>query len=305
VSRSPVTKLIRNLLSHSVRDLFRYKSFFLLIFVLILADRLLQRITAPYRAGFQLPAMRTLSLELAAFVFNHLPGLLLQWLFDVRSLALGVILFLFKQLISMWPTSDMRRMHRQERKGFGLLSSLAAIGGRQVVWDALAVGSTVFVVGAWIAIAYTIGWLVWSAAPTAMALAVFGGLAFLAFPTAMAGFSFSSKLAVLSQGGFGEKLRLFFKLFVDRRVVIASWLFFMARVIIELVFVVILPLIILLTLDLFWLRVILAGIIATPFYSFLKMATFKFFLVLYEPFPLVRQEYAAYYAAGELSDPAG
>jgi hypothetical protein len=287
--------LIRILLNHSVRDLFKYKSFFLLIFVLIIADRLLRYLTAPYRAGVQVPEIRTLSLEAARFVFVDLPGWAWPWLFDIRLLLLMVGLFFFKQLISMWPSSDMRRMHRLERGGFGLLSSLIAIQGRQVVWDAAAVGSIVLVVGAWTVVSYLIGLLIWQAVPSALPLLVFGGLAALSAPIAMAGFSFSSKLAVLSKGRFGEKLSLFFKLFTDKRVFIAAWLFFLARIVIELLFVVIVPVAIILTLDIFWLRILLAGLIATPLYSFLKMASFKFFLQLFRPFPLVRAEYQDYY----------
>jgi len=114
-------------------------------------------------------------------------------------------------------------------------------------------------------------------------------------PLAMAGFSFSSKLAVISKGRFGEKLRLYFQLFLSRAVFVPSWIFFALRLVIELLFVIILPLIILLVIDVYWIRIPLATLIATPVYSYLKMASFKFFLEVYGAFPLVAQEYREYY----------
>ena len=54
--------------------------------------------------------------QLAVYVFETLPGLLLDILTDYRTLLVAAALFFLKQLISMWPSSDMRRMHRLERK---------------------------------------------------------------------------------------------------------------------------------------------------------------------------------------------
>ncbi len=47
--------------------------------------------------------------------------------------------------------------------------------------------------------------------------------------------------------------------------------------------------------DNFWLRIAVASLSATPVYSLLKMASFKFFLEVYKPFPLVHAEYRSYY----------
>ena len=121
------------------------------------------------------------------------------------------------------------------------------------------------------------------------------GLSALILPITMAGFSFSSKLAVISKGSFKEKLALFFQLLIKRRVLVGAWLFFLFRIAVETVFVVILPLLILWTMDNAIIRITIAGLIATPFYSFLKMASFKFFLFIYQPYPLVAEEYASYY----------
>ncbi len=80
-----------------------------------------------------------------------------------------------------------------------------------------------------------------------------------------------------------------------------SWIFFCLRILLELIFVVILPLIILFVVDIVWVRVPLATLIATPVYSYLKMASFKFFLHVYGSFPLVRHEFKQYYGGEEHS----
>ena len=288
-------KLIELLFNQSLRDLFKYKSFFLLIFVLILADRLLKTASKSIQAVIDLPEIDSLGIQVANYVFNHLLQDILTQLTNWRTLLIVVLLFLLKQLISMWPSSDMRRMHRLERERFGLIASLVAIHGKQVVWDAIAVGTAVGVTGVWILFSWLLGYLYWSVEPGTMALMLTAGLSALILPITMAGFSFSSKLAVISKGSFKEKLALFFQLLIKRRVLVGAWLFFLFRIAVETVFVVILPLLILWTMDNAIIRITIAGLIATPFYSFLKMASFKFFLFIYQPYPLVAEEYASYY----------
>ena len=292
-------ELLRLLLVDSARDLFRYKSFFLLIFVLILADRVLTKTVRMDRTAILPPDLRAAGLESARYVFEDLPGTVLSLLTDHRTFLAAAGLFLLKQLISMWPSSDMRRMHRSERSGFGLIGSLAALKWRQVAWDAFAVGSICAATGIWSAAAFAVCRSLWVGAQTAWPLLLLAVLIGLFLPVAMAGFSFSSKLAVLYRGRFGEKLVLFFRLFTDLRFLLRSWLFFLARIAVESVFVAAIPAIVLLSVDIFWLRILVAGLLATPVYSYLKMATFKFFLAIYSDTELVRQEYAAYYAAGD------
>jgi len=53
--------------------------------------------------------------------------------------------------------------------------------------------------------------------------------------------------------------------------------------------------VVILLMDVFWIRILTASLLATPVYSYLKMASFKFFLEMYRPFPLVQQEYETYY----------
>ncbi len=290
-------RLVRPLLVDSLRDLFRYKSFFLLIFALILADRVLKKTVAVDRSALRLPNLAEAGLHTARVVFEEMPETLFTLLTDYRTFLALAGLFLLKQLISMWPSSDMRRMHRRERSGFGLLASLAAIRWEQVAWDALAVGSICAVTGLWCLAAFLLCRSLWIEAQTLGPLLLFGGLVGLFLPISMAGFSFSSKLAVIQRGGFGEKLALFFRLLTDIRFLLRAWLFFLFRIAVESVFVVAIPAAVLLLVELFWLRILAAGLLATPVYSYLKMVTFKFFLAIYSDTPLVKEEYIAYYAA--------
>ncbi|MCG8335396.1 MAG: hypothetical protein MJE63_12805 [Proteobacteria bacterium] len=288
-------KLLHILFNQSLTDLFKYKSFFLLIFVLILADRLLKYLSKSKQLTFSLPKFETLSIQVAEYLFDEFPIVLMDWITDYRTLLVMVVLFLFKQLISMWPSSDMRRMHRDERGTFGLAASLLVIQGKQVLWDALAVGTMVLLTGLWILGAYLCGMYAWNQHQAVYSLFLFVGIAGLILPITMAGFSFSSKLAVISKGNFKEKLGLFFQLLLSGRVFVGAWLFFTFRIAVEVVFVVILPVLVLWTMDNPVLRIAIAGAIATPFYSFLKMASFKFFLLIYKPYSLVESEYKTYY----------
>jgi hypothetical protein len=288
-------RLFRLLLINSAKDLFKYKSFFLLIFVLMLLDRLLKKFVQVDRSVFQLSALRQLTDESAQYVYQHLPQDIWRLLTDYRTFLILAGLFLLKQLISLWPSSDMRRMHRSERGAFGLIGSLAVIRWEQVLWDAMAVGTICGLYMVWAGAGYLITWIIWQSTHTVMLLPILLIHVSLFSPLAMAGFSFSSKLAVISRGRFGEKMRLYFQLFLSRAVFVPAWIFFGLRLVIELLFVIILPLIILLVIDVYWIRIPLATLIATPVYSYLKMASFKFFLEVYGAFPLVAREYREYY----------
>jgi len=291
-----IRRLIQMLLINSAKDLFKYKSFFLLIFVLMLLDRLLKKIVPVGGPAIQMPKLQQLTQASAQYVFERLPHDVWTLLTDYRTFLVLSGLFLLKQLISLWPSSDMRRMHRSERGAFGLLGSLAVIRWEQVLWDAIAVGTICGCFVLWLGMGFTITWLLWQTTPAAHLLPILLAYGSLFLPMAMAGFSFSSKLAVISKGRFGEKLGLYFQLFLSKKVFWWSWIFFALRLMIELVFVVILPLIILLVVDVYWVRIPLATLIATPVYSYLKMVSFKFFLEIYGSFSLVHQEFRDYYA---------
>ena len=288
-------KLLRILTVHSVKDLLRYKSFFLLIFLLLLADRIIHRFVKSPDKGFAWPHGFELGRQTADFVFSQLPEKMVQWLFTPRVMAIAAGLFMLKQVISLWPSSDMRRMHRKERGRFGVFEALTALRWYQVIWDALAVGTLCAVLGIWFCLAYLLGLVFWSNTLAVPALLATAGMALSALPLAMAGFSYSSKLAVIRSGSFGARFQLFLYLFARWRVLWTSWLFFSVRIVVEAIFVAIIPAGALLLIDNFWLRMTIASLSATPVYSYLKMASFKFFLEVYGAYPLVHQEYGDYY----------
>lgn len=289
--------LIQILTVHSVKELLRYKSFLSLIFFLILADRVVHRFIKTPEKGFDWPHWHDLGQQTAHFVFRQLPDQFFEWLFAPRVLAIAAGLFLLKQVISLWPSSDMRRMHRKERGRFGVIEALASLRWYQVAWDAIAVGVVCAVVSGWAAIAYFLGMLIWSKTGGIAGLLITVGLIALAFPVAMAGFSYSSKLAVIRHGTFATRFRLFLDLFMNWRLFWTSWLFFLGRVLVETLFVAIIPASAILLIDHFWLRMAVAALSATPVYAYLKMASFKFFLEAYCGYELVRQEYSGYYTS--------
>jgi hypothetical protein len=288
-------RLLRVLLVHSARELFKYKSFLFLIFFLILADRGLKRFVPADTLAAAFPDLKSLGAASASYVFNTLPAVVIDLLSDYRTFLSAAALFVLKQLISMWPSSDMRRMHREERGAFGLLTALLAIRRDQILWDAIAVGTICLLLGLWTLVGYSAASILWRVWPQTGCLLLLMVQVGLFLPLVLAGFSYSSKLAVISRGSFGEKLSLFLHLFHTPSVLVPSWLFYTLRMGLEALFVVLLPAAILLYVDPFWLRILAATLLATPVYSYLKMASFKFFLEMYRRYPLVRGEYAPYY----------
>ena len=75
-------KLLRILTIDSLKDLLRYKSFFLLIFLLLFADRVIHRVVKPHEGGFVIPDGLRLSAEAARHVFTQLPAELASRVFS-------------------------------------------------------------------------------------------------------------------------------------------------------------------------------------------------------------------------------
>ena len=289
-------RLLNILVIDSIRELIRYKSFFLLVALLILLDRLLRHYSA--KIQFQFDRGNLLDYQwLAIWTYETFPGEMIGMLLNWKLWAVAMGLFFFKQLTSMWPSSDMRLMHRKEGGTFRIFNSLRSIQGAQILWDALAI-STVGVIGLiWSGTGYLMGWWNWYEWRHPAALLPPLLMAGIFWPVGMAGFSYSSKLAVLRRSGFAEKRRLFFCLFLKPRVMLMSWIFFLFRILISLIFVLIVPIGVLLSVENLPLRILLASLSAAPAYSYVKMATFKFFLEVYRPYPEIRREYPEYFEA--------
>lgn len=289
-------RLLNILVIDSIRELIRYKSFFLLVALLILLDRLLRHYSA--KIQFQFDRGNLLDYQwLAIWTYETLPGEIMGMLLNWKLWAVAMGLFFFKQLTSMWPSSDMRLMHRKEGGTFRIFNSLRSIQGAQILWDALAI-STVGVIGLiWSGTGYLMGWWNWYEWRHPAALLPPLLMAGIFWPVGMAGFSYSSKLAVLRRSGFEKKRLLFFCLFLKPRVMLMSWIFFLFRILISLIFVLIVPIGVLLSVENLPLRILLASLSAAPAYSYVKMATFKFFLEVYRPYPEIRREYPEYFEA--------
>ena len=81
-------RFIQNLIVDSIRDLIRYKSFFLLVALLLIADRVLQNYVKIRPEGFELQISRELGIA-AAWLFLEAPNLASEWLLDWQTLLVG------------------------------------------------------------------------------------------------------------------------------------------------------------------------------------------------------------------------
>lgn len=286
--------LVSILTLESVRDLFRHRSFVVLIFLVLAADRLLHHFVSPESIKGMLSLERWQE-QLPQLLFVQLPELVTRWIFNPWTLVVLGGLFLFKQVVSLWPSSSLRGWHKQQGEG-GLLQSLLRLRFRQFFWDLLALTMLSGFLAAWSLLHFAWCRTWWSASDSQLAAWTFLVLLALSWPLLMAGFSYSSKLAVLQNGSFWQKFGLFFKLFTRPRVLFGSWIFYSCRIVLEVLFVAVIPLGALLYLDNLILRTLIACLSMTPSYSYLKMASFKFFLYLYSEFPLVREEFSDYLA---------
>lgn len=299
MGNEPVVQSKKMLLSiltiESAKDLLKHRSFILLIFLILAADRFL-------RHSVDLSALKD-SLTFASWqeqlpqiVFVDLPRLAGEWLFTPMSLALLAGLFLFKQVVSLWPSSSLRRWHNS-RGDQGLLSSLFGLKATQFVWDLTALTMLIGITLSWGLFNFTWCYAWWQQSGTAFPAWCFVAMLVMVWPVIMAGLSYSSKLAVLQNGSYRDKFGLYLKLFKSPRIFFGSWLFFLARIILETLFVAIIPLSALIYLDNILLRTLLACASITPSYSYLKMASFKFFLFIYSPYPLIQLEFKEYLAS--------
>lgn len=292
----PSKKMLLSILTlESVKDLIKNKSFILLIFLILAADRLLRHFVdlSALKQSLSFAAWQE---QLPQIIFIELPKLAGEWLFSPLALALLAGLFLFKQVVSLWPSSSLRRWH-DTRQDQGLLGSLFSLRLTQFAWDLSALSILIGISLVWGGLHFFWCHLWWQKSGSTLPAWCFVAMLLAVWPVIMAGLSYSSKLAVLQSGSYGDKFALYLQLFCNPRVFIGSWLFFLARIVLESLFVAIIPLGALIYLDNVLLRTLLACASITPSYSYLKMASFKFFLFIYSPYPLIQQEFKDYLAA--------
>jgi hypothetical protein len=289
-------KMLLSILTlESAKDLIKHRSFILLIFLILAADRLLRHFVdlSAFKQSLSFSAWQQ---QLPEIVFVQLPAVASKWLFSPAALGLLAGLFLFKQVVSLWPSSSLRRWH-DTQKDQGLLSSLFSLRLTQFVWDLSALTMLISISLGWGSVHFYWCRLWWQQGGSLLPAWSFVALLLMVWPVVLAGLSYSSKLAVLQNGSYVEKFGLYLQLFLNPRVFIGSWLFFLARIILESLFVAIIPLGALIYLDNVLLRTLLACASITPSYSYLKMASFKFFLYIYSPYPLIQREFKDYLAS--------
>lgn len=287
--------LLSILTLESAKDLLKHRSFVLLVFLILAADRILRHYVdlSALKESFSFAAWHE---QLPQIIFVDLPRFAGAWLFSPMAVGVLAGLFLFKQVTSLWPSSSLRRWHDTQHDQ-GLLSSLFSLRITQFVWDLSALTMMIGITLLWSLLHFSWCYLWWQRGGSALPAWCFVAMLVAVWPVIMAGMSYSSKLAVLQNGSYRDKFGLYLQLFKSPRVFFGSWLFYLARIILESLFVAIIPLSALIYLDNVLLRTLLACASITPSYSYLKMASFKFFLFIYSPYPLIQSEFKGYLAA--------
>ena len=292
-------RLWRVLVVHSLRDVLTYKSFSLHVALLVLLDRALH-VWLP-QSGLKLPhpSLWPLTAGQVQVLFDQSARWLDTVLGNGRTVPLLLAALALEEFMSLWQVSDMRLMHRQQRSRWGAAVAVASLRLLQIGWDAVA-QSTVWAMTALLGmLAFTLCRLGMERWPSAAWLALLAAALGLLALTALMGSAYSSKLALLSRVGFGRKLHLYYLLYLDWAMFWPSWLFGLARLLLEAALVVIVPVWTLTAIGNFWLRLALASLVAAPAYSWIKLVSFKFFLEVYRRHPEVRDEYGAYYAEAD------
>ena len=266
-----------------------------LISILIILDRIIKSFP-PNKYLEKLDEKNINLSNFSLWLFEDFPFEILELIYEWKLWVFALVVFLFKQITSMWPSSDMRLIHREEGGNFRIIKSLININFMQIVWDAFAI-LTVGVLGIlFFVFGYFLGFFFWRLTENPISVVPIFIVLIIFWPIGMAGFSFSSKIAVLKNITFLKKEILYLKLFYKPRIFIMSWIFFNIRIILSLIFVLIIPVSSLVYIENFIAKILISTISALPVYSYVKMATFKFFLEVYLVYPEIKNEYLDYFS---------
>ena len=250
--------LWRILVVDSARDLVKVKSLFGLLVFLLLFDRALKFALSgsSVSPGSLTALLKALCAKLPDWVFIRSVDLIAGRLADPRSLLAAMLLFGLKELLSLWPTSAMRCLHREQGRGFGVgvfafraeMAPGALVfyrrGSDSTDCGRMAAAGVVTVVTALERHRWN-GWAWFFAAAAALVL-----------PLGMSAFSFSSKLAVLATGAPSEKMRWFLRLFYTAPAAVSAWLFYIVRAAVETAALAALPALLHLSIGSVWLRLL-------------------------------------------------
>ncbi len=287
----PIQERLKFITLQPLADLLNYKSFLLLMFFLCSADRFIKLIKGAYHLNLKLPPFWRVDPELSARMLFKFPGMIWKQMGSEHLMLAVAGLFLLKKLLWLWPASDLRRRHRKERGRFAIFGSLGAIGWKAPVWYLLALLAWCAAIAGWCAICFNICRFGWQRHPGGGWVWGLGIVLGVTLPWIWAGFSFASKLAVNAAGSPLEKLGLLFKTISAWRVAWRAWLFYLAWMSLELLFISLTTTFILSKITPGNLRLLLAIMLAAPFYAYLETAAFKLFLVVFKEYPAIRQDY--------------
>lgn len=289
--RAPIPKPLQYVTAQPLLDLLQYKSFLLLMGLICFADRVLKIIKGAHHLNIKLPPFWRVEPELSARMLFKFPGLIWKQAGSENLMLAVAGLFLVKKMIMLWPSSDLRRMHRGERGRFAILGALGAIGWKSPAWYLLALLAWCTAIAGWCATWFYLCRYGWQRYPGGGWLWTFGIAMAVSIPWMLAGFSHATKLAVNATGGPLKKLQLLFKTITAWSVAWRCWLFYGAWALLEFLFIALTTLFILSKITPGDLRMLLALVLATPFYAYLETAAFKLFLVVFQEFPEIKREY--------------
>jgi hypothetical protein len=291
----PVQKRLKYITVQPMADLLNHKSFWLLMFFLCIADRVLKLIKSTQHLNIKLPPFWRVDPELSARMLFKFPGMLWKQVGSGDLILAVAGLFLVKKLLWLWPASDLRRRRRNERGRFFIIGSLAAIGWKSTVWYLFALLAWCAAIAGWCAALYWVCRFGWRHYPGGGWMWGLGIAVAMVVPWMLAGLSFAGKLAVNVAGRPLEKLRLLFKTVTAWPVAWRAWMFHLAWMLLELLFIALTTTFILSKLPRGGTRIFAAVVLATPFYAYLELAAFALFLVVFEESPAIKKEYESHF----------
>lgn len=284
-------QLLRMLIVQPVESLLRFKSFFLLMFLVTLGDHMVKHVKFLYHLNLILPRFWRIEPKNSAYMLFQMPGLVVKRMGSGDLFLILAGLFLLRQMLLLWPSSDLRRMHRAEREPFGLAGALKSITWKSVLFHISGLSAAWIITGLWCLGWFWINRFFWRHYQSGLWLWSLFFTIILILPLLSAALSYSSRLAVNSEGTFTEKFKLLCKLFTGWRIMAGSWLFFTLRFILRAIFVVAVPIYILVAVEKGPLKIFLLTLLTTPVSAYLETVSFKIFLAFYKDYPIIWQEY--------------
>ena len=282
-----------NILKSSIKDMFKFKSILMIVFCVVFLDKASGTYLKPYID--QVSVSIDIDSSISSYIFNDFPVFLMEVLSDYKSQLILFFLFVLKLVVSLWPTSGLRLVHKGDNSKSYFVKSVSHLRLSQVMLNVSIDFIILFACIVWEVFSFAISYLLWKTTGSELSVLVLGLMIFMMIPFLFAGFSFSSNVVVMSNLSNLSKFRLFFKIYLDVRCLIQIWLFFLFRALVEIVFVISIPLYAILYIDDIFQKILIASISITIPYTTLKMMSFKFFLHVFENEKEIKNEFSEFY----------